>query len=986
MKYIILGSLVVLLFLLFSISPNKAHNFEGHILENIEDYPDIDHEKNIFHPKNKKLLEDGSPLKLWIESENIGKLLDLHFTKTLHLTIPVNIIFVGFGGEGNRGINLSQEDLLEWFSHIEHSIKNVIVPIGEDYTTTDKINTPSTHIEYSFDLQVSKLDPMVNTLIEDAIFWHLRSESGKDQQPSSVPLDDDNGIDTIEEHEIEKKFYTNPYLVSSLLSSLCESLAINNNSYTVFVLNPNHPSTSDSGHIYGYRTGFSNLELKQLYKNPNIKIPQDISTVSTDYQFSQLLLNHNNNNHNQNNQRKQQEEESITLNNNKNIKFKDLIKKSSEWANRMIKEFNQFRTSTTQNNPNCKFTSPDGEEDKEQWSCMSLNMIKNESGNNIIDRAQDIFESGTLFEQLYVYTAHQFEITENPIVDTWISHKRFSFIDLTAGPFEWGPSIGGNGLKTFSTLPVPPFPESLLEGDLSTIKKELKTKMLSQDRLDQELLMLETIFTNNCPGYLDIKNIDQILKEKNLPDLDLKTINNLELCLSLAEKHLKLVEKNVQDIDLLLGNIEEDFGLDNNQDVFISKLGSVVSGSLRHLVAPPLPLFKIRFSQRVNFQVYVISDHKVYNPRDYFYFNYEHFKNEIEKLKLSNQEFTFTIKSIDMSQDKSLALAYHTSLKTILSPVINENGEFTTKLNYYLDSKDIKNHLNRLYLNEFNNGNDNDEDNIYQFINSNEAKYIPIFLFSLSSNQPVFIDKNHQAKSLSNMVIAVQTNVLSWPSSFSANGHQTSLYLVNPTSSILAATALNLGGLIGTHFTYSEAHHAATSNWHFSVGDSPLSKTFTFPFSYFNDFQKDIIFRNYIVSSLERSLYWINKATAMLYQQKTTVNNFPTLMSYPLEDITLNFVGIRDLWSQSSNYLKELNFKKAIQAAQESEQNAYKFYKESLSLVQFATLASCNQSNSNTFSIPKRTIAIVIITFGINFIIIVLLSLFYKKKSKLKIN
>ncbi|KAF2074787.1 hypothetical protein CYY_003890 [Polysphondylium violaceum] len=976
-KFFLLNTCIFATLLLFFIlSPAVfTHEFEGHTNQNIEDYPDIDHEKNIFHPKNKKLLEDGSPLKLWIESENIGKLLDLHFTKTLHLTIPVNIIFVGFGGEGNRAVNLTQEELLEWFSHIEHSIKNVIVPIGEDYVTTDKSSTPSTHIEYSFDLQVSKLDPMVNTLVEDAIFWHLRSETDDDYNQNGVNTYDD------QKEEIEKKFYTNPYLVSSLLSSLCDSLNLNDNSYTVFILNPNHPSTADSGHIYGYRTGFSNSELKKLYRNPDIKIPQEIS-VSTDYEFSQLLKDKNTNN---NNKREDEDNTSIKhSNNNKNIKYKDLVNKSSEWANAMIKEFNQFRTKTTQTNPNCKYESPDGDEDR--WYCMSMNMIKNESSSTIVERAQDIFESGTLFEQLYVYTAHQFQITENPIVDTWISHKRFSFIDLTAGPFEWGPSIKGNGLKTFSTLPVPPFP-LMHEEKIESLRTELKKMLLTQDKMDQESLMLTTVFTNNCPAHLEITDIDTITKELHTPDLDPQSVNTYQLCLTLAEKYKKVSEKNLEDIDLLLGNLEEDFGDNTNQDVFISKLGAVVSSSLRHLVAPPLPLFRIRFAQRVNFQVYVISDHQVYNPRDYFYFNYEHFKNEVEKLKLPNQEFTFTIKSINMGQDKSLALAYQTSLKTNLSPIITENGEFTTRLNYYLDSKDIKNHLVRLlHLNNDQQATDDNEENIYQYVNPTEAKYIPIFLFSLSSSQPVFIDKNQQAKSLSNMVIAVQTNVLSYPSSFSANGQQTSLYLLNPTSSILAATALNLGGLVGTHFTYSEAHQAATSNWHFSVGDSPLSKTFSFPFSYFNDFQKDIIFRNYVVSSLERSLYWINKATSMLIKQKTTVNNFPTLMTYPLEDITLNFVGIRDLWSQSSNYLSQLNFQKAIQTAQESEQNAYKFYKESVALVQFATLSSCNQINTSTFSIPKRTVAIVIITFGINFIIIVLLSIFYKKKTKLKIN
>lgn len=30
---------------------------------------------------------------------------------------------------------------------------------------------------------------------------------------------------------------------------------------------------------------------------------------------------------------------------------------------------------------------------------------------------------------------------------------RWAFIDLTAGPFSWGPSVGGEGVRTELTLP-----------------------------------------------------------------------------------------------------------------------------------------------------------------------------------------------------------------------------------------------------------------------------------------------------------------------------------------------------------------------------------------------------------------------------------------------------------------------------------------------------------------------------------------------------
>lgn len=32
-------------------------------------------------------------------------------------------------------------------------------------------------------------------------------------------------------------------------------------------------------------------------------------------------------------------------------------------------------------------------------------------------------------------------------------HIRWAFIDLTAGPFSWGPAVGGEGVRTELSLP-----------------------------------------------------------------------------------------------------------------------------------------------------------------------------------------------------------------------------------------------------------------------------------------------------------------------------------------------------------------------------------------------------------------------------------------------------------------------------------------------------------------------------------------------------
>ena len=50
-----------------------------------------------------------------------------------------------------------------------------------------------------------------------------------------------------------------------------------------------------------------------------------------------------------------------------------------------------------------------------------------------------------------------------------------------------------------------------------------------------------------------------------------------------------------------------------------------------------------------------------------------------------------------------------------------------------------------------------------------ESTHVPIFLFSLGGNLPVFVDKFYQSVALSNMVVGVQSNFLEWESQVACN-------------------------------------------------------------------------------------------------------------------------------------------------------------------------------------------------------------------------
>ena len=45
------------------------------------------------------------------------------------------------------------------------------------------------------------------------------------------------------------------------------------------------------------------------------------------------------------------------------------------------------------------------------------------------------------------------DFDEDCLSDSWVASDRLAWIDLTAGPFTWGPSAGGVGARTHATLP-----------------------------------------------------------------------------------------------------------------------------------------------------------------------------------------------------------------------------------------------------------------------------------------------------------------------------------------------------------------------------------------------------------------------------------------------------------------------------------------------------------------------------------------------------
>lgn len=124
-------------------------------------------------------------------------------------------------------------------------------------------------------------------------------------------------------------------------------------------------------------------------------------------------------------------------------------------------------------------------------------------------------ENGTKREKEYLYRIQNENAAhENCLVHSWIGHNRFAFIDLTAGPFEWGPTVAGicsilscihssvaEGVVSFDSFPkVPSKSQSSSAFPNLQIDKELGIPN-SQERYNlykAEASLLEAYWKAHC--------------------------------------------------------------------------------------------------------------------------------------------------------------------------------------------------------------------------------------------------------------------------------------------------------------------------------------------------------------------------------------------------------------------------------------------------------------------------------------------------------
>ncbi|KAL8036081.1 hypothetical protein ABFX02_12G136700 [Erythranthe guttata] len=809
-----------------------------------------------------------------LESSNAGKFDAINYTKagnianhlkllevdSLYLPVPVNFIFIGFEGSGNKEFKLNAEELERWFTNIDHIFEHTRIPkIGEILTPFYKISIDQERrhhlpmispINSNFSVHAIQMSEKVTSIFERAI-----NVLGRKDDVSSTS-DDEIGL-----------WQVDVDMMDVVVTSLVEYLQLED-AYNIFILNPKRDAKRSK---YGYRRGLSKTEMDFLKENKSL---QDRILQSGNIPDSVLAL--------EKIKRPLYEKHPMA-------KFSWTLTEETdtiEWHNRCQDALNNVE----------KLYQGKDTADIIQSKVLQFLKGKNDDLKHFSEKD---LKSGD-------FSGFQAEC----LTDTWIGNHRWAFVDLSAGPFSWGPSVGGEGVRTEQSLPnvektigaVAEISEDEAEDRLQEAIQEKFAVLGDNDNHAVDILLAEIdiyeLFAfKHCKGRKVKLALCEELDER-MQDLknELQSYESEEHEESHKKKAIDAL-KRMENWNLFSDANEEFQNYTVARDTFLSQMGATLWGSLRHIISPSLADGAFHYYDKISFQLFFITQEKTRSIKQ-LPLDLKSIMDGLSSLVLPSQKVQFSPHMLPLSEDPALAMAFSVARRAAAVPLLLVNGTYRKTVRSYLDSSILQHQLQRLTDHVSLKG---------SHANSRSTLEIPIFWFI--HGDALLVDKHYQAKALSDMVIVVQSEPSSWESHLQCNGQPLLWDLRRPTKAALAAVSEHLAGLLPLHLVYSQAHNTAIEDWIWSVGCNPLSVTS--PGWHISQFQSDTIARSYILTTLEESIQLVNSAIHLLVMERTSEQTFKLFQSHERELVN-KYNYVVSLWRRTSTVTGELRYTDAL--------------------------------------------------------------------------
>lgn len=796
----------------------------------------------------------------YTKAGSIGNYLKLLEVDSVYLPVPVNFIFIGFEGKGNKEFKLLPEELEHWFTKIDHIFEHTRIPqIGEILTPFYKVNVDTeqrhhlpliSHLKYNFSVHAIQMGEKVTSIFERAIDIFGRKEDVLNTSDEGVGL-----------------WQVDVDMMSVLFSSLVEYLQLED-VYNIFILNPKRDARKAG---YGYRRGLSESEINFLRENKGLQ--------------------------------------------------SEIYKSKSNAEDILALE--KIKRPLYQKHPMSKFSWTVTEDtDTIEWYSRSQDTLNNverlhqgkESADLIKDKVIQLLHGKS--EDLKVVLEKDLRSGDlsgfhaECLTDTWIGKGRWAFVDLSAGPFSWGPAVGGEGVRSELSLPS-------VEKTIGALQEMSEDE--AEDILQQAIQERFAVFGENDHQAIDILlaeiDIYELFAFKHCKARRVK----LALCQELEERmqdlkielesfegeeyddrhRKKAIDalKRMENWNLFSDTKEENHNYTVARDTFLAHLGETLWGSMRHIISPSVADGAFHYYEKISFQLFFITQEKVRHIKQ-LPVDLKSLTDGLSALVLPSQKVMFSPHMLPLSEDPALTMAFSVARRAAAVPMLLVNGTYRKTVRSYLDSSILQHQLKRLSGHDSLKG---------SHAHSRSTLEVPIFWFI--NDDPLLVDKHYQAKALSDMVIVVQSDTSSWESHLQCNGQSLLWDLRRPTKAALAAVSEHVAGLLPLHLVYSQAHKTAIEEWAWSVGCNPLSVTSQG--WQLSQFQLDTVARSYILTTLEESIQLVNSAIYSLVLEHTSEQTFKLFQTRERELIS-KYNSVVGLWRRISTVTGELRYTDAM--------------------------------------------------------------------------
>ncbi|CAI8594595.1 unnamed protein product [Vicia faba] len=771
---------------------------------------------------------------------NIASYLKLQEIDSIYLPVPINFIFIGFEGKGNQEFKLLSEEIERWFTKIDHIFEHTRIRPEEVLTafyktSVDKVqwhpHPVASHINYNYSVHAIEMGEKVTSIFEHAIKVFGR----KDDPVGSGDKDGDWQVDVD--------------MIDGLLSSLVEYLQLEN-AYNIFILNPKRVERRPK---YGYRRGLSESEINLLKENKSLQVKLLQSKVVPEDTLALPKI-----------QRPLYTKHPMTKFTWTKTEDTDTV----EWYNIWLETLDNYGKLRQ------------GIEIAKTIESKALQLLKGKD-QDLKLLLERVLKSGD-------YGGFRAEC----LTDTWIGKDRWAFIDLSAGPFSWGPAVGGEGVRTEASLPN----VERATGSASEISEEEAEDLLQDvihekfavfgdkdhqaiDILLAEIDIYELFAFKHCKGRKVKLALCQELDER-MRDLknELQSFEGEEYDESHKAKAIETL-KRMESWNLFTDTHEELQNYTVARDSFLAHLGATLWGSMRHIVSPSVSDGAFHYYEKISFQLFFMTQEKVKHIKQ-LPVDMNAIKEGLSSLMAPSQQPMFSPHMLPLSDDPDLAMAFSVARRAAAVPLLLVNGTYRKTIRTYLDSSILQYQLQRL-------------------------------------NKHGSLKGRH-----ANSRSMLESEPSSWESHLHCNGQSLLMNLRQPIKATVAATAEHLAGLLPLHLVYSQAHETAMEDWIWSVGCNPFSATSQG--WRISQFQSDSIARSYIITTLEESIQLVNSAIHRLLMERTTPNTF-TIFQSQEHELVNKYSYVVSLWRRASTVTGELRYADALRLLNTLEDASKRF-------------------------------------------------------------